>query len=98
MVHQTEKQLEEFGDKVPSADKQAIETALSELKDVKDGSDLEAIQQKTQALVQASMKLGEAIYSAQQAEAGESDGEEKADDDVVDAEFSEVDDDAKKDA
>ena len=98
MVHQTEKQLEEFGDKVPSADKQAIETALSELKEVKDGEDLEAIQQKTQALVQASMKLGEAIYSAQQAEAGESDGEEKADDDVVDAEFSEVDDDAKKDA
>ena len=98
MVHQTEKQLEEFGDKVPTADKQAIETALSELKEVKDGTDLEAIQQKTQALVQASMKLGEAIYSAQQAEAGESDGEEKADDDVVDAEFSEVDDDAKKDA
>ncbi|WP_339746420.1 molecular chaperone DnaK [uncultured Maricaulis sp.] len=98
MVHQTEKQLEEFGDKVPTADKELIETALAELKEVKDGEDLEAIQQKTQALVQASMKLGEAIYSAQQSEASESDGEEKADDDVVDAEFSEVDDDAKKDA
>jgi molecular chaperone DnaK len=98
MVHQTEKQLEEFGDKVPTADKELIETALAELKEVKDGTDLEAIQQKTQALVQASMKLGEAIYSAQQSEASESDGEEKADDDVVDAEFSEVDDDAKKDA
>lgn len=98
MVHQTEKQLEEFGDKVPTADKELIEAALAELKEVKDGTDLEAIQQKTQALVQASMKLGEAIYSAQQSEASESDGEEKADDDVVDAEFSEVDDDAKKDA
>ncbi len=98
MVHQTEKQLEEFGDKVPTADKQLIETALAELKEVKDGTDVEAIQQKTQALVQASMKLGEAIYSAQQSEAADGDGEEKADDDVVDAEFSEVDDDAKKDA
>ncbi|WP_417494601.1 Hsp70 family protein, partial [Maricaulis sp.] len=100
MVHQTEKQLEEFGDKVPTADKEAIEAALGELKEVKDGEDLEAIQQKTQALVQASMKLGEAIYAAQQAEGGDSESatEEKADDDVVDAEFSEVDDDAKKDA
>ncbi|MEC9250399.1 MAG: molecular chaperone DnaK, partial [Pseudomonadota bacterium] len=53
MIHQTEKQLEEFGDKVPAADKDAIETALNELKEVKDGEDLEAIQQKTQALVQA---------------------------------------------
>ena len=99
MVHQTEKQLEEFGDKVPTADKEAIEAALGELKDVKDGEDLEAIQQKTQALVQASMKLGEAIYAAQQSEGGtEGETEEQADDDVVDAEFSEVDDDAKKDA
>ncbi|WP_417490228.1 molecular chaperone DnaK [Maricaulis sp.] len=100
MVHQTEKQLEEFGDKVPTADKEAIEAALGELKEVKDGEDLEAIQQKTQALVQASMKLGEAVYAAQQAEGGDSEGatEEQADDDVVDAEFSEVDDDAKKDA
>jgi molecular chaperone DnaK len=98
MVHQTEKQLEEFGDKVPTADKQLIETALAELKEVKDGSDVEAIQQKTQALVQASMKLGEAIYSAQQSDSSDGDTEEKADDDVVDAEFSEVDDDAKKDA
>jgi molecular chaperone DnaK len=102
MVHQTEKLLEEFGDKVPAADKEAIETALNELKEVKDGEDLEAIQQKTQALVQATMKLGEAMYAAQQAEAG-AEGETSdsaADDEVVDAEFSEVDDkdDAKKDA
>ena len=102
MVHQTEQQLEEFGDKVPAADKEAIETALTELKEVKDGEDLEAIQQKTQALVQATMKLGEAMYAAQQAEAGAEGetGDSAADDEVVDAEFSEVDDkdDAKKDA
>ena len=100
MVHQTEQQLEEFGDKVPAADKEAIEAALTELKEVKDGEDLEAIQQKTQAMVQAAMKLGEAIYAAQQAEGGEegADGED-ASDDVVDAEFSEVaDDEDKKDA
>ena len=98
MVHQTEKQLEEFGDKVPAEDKTAIETALSELKEVKDGEDLEAIQQKTQALVQAAMKLGEAMYSAQQAQADDA-SEAAGDDDVVDAEFSEVkDDDGKKDA
>jgi molecular chaperone DnaK len=100
MSHQTSQQLEEFGDKVPAADKEAIETALAELKEVKDGEDLEAIQQKTQALVQATMKLGEAIYAAQQASEGEGEGDgEKADEDVVDAEFSEVaDDDEKKDA
>jgi len=100
MIHQTEKQLEEFGDKVPAADKEAIETALTELKEVKDGEDLEAIQQKTQALVQAAMKLGEAMYASQQAEGGSEEGSAEAtgEDDVVDAEFSEVDDDAKKDA
>lgn len=100
MIHQTEKQLEEFGDKVPAADKEAIEIALTELKEVKDGEDLEAIQQKTQALVQAAMKLGEAMYASQQAEGGSEEGSAEAtgEDDVVDAEFSEVDDDAKKDA
>jgi molecular chaperone DnaK len=100
MVHQTEKQLEEFGDKVPAEDKDAIETALTELKEVKDGEDLEALQQKTQALVQATMKLGEAMYAAQQTEAAEADAKSDSDDeDVVDAEFSEVnDDDTKKDA
>jgi molecular chaperone DnaK len=100
MIHQTEKQLEEFGDKVPAEDKEAIETALTELKEVKDGEDLEALQQKTQALVQATMKLGEAMYAAQQTEAAEADAKSDSDDeDVVDAEFSEVsDDDEKKDA
>ena len=102
LLHQTESQLEEFGEKVPAADKEAIEAALAELKEVKDGEDLEAIQQKTQALVQAAMKLGEAVYAAQQSEAPAEGGEdataESTDDDVVDAEFSEVDDENKKDA
>ncbi|MEE2565406.1 molecular chaperone DnaK [Hyphobacterium marinum] len=95
MVHQTEKQLEEFGDKVGAPEKEAIEKAIADLKEVKDGEDLSAIQEKTQALVQAAMKLGEAMYAAQQAEGGDaeagSDDATSSDDDVVDAEFSEVD-------
>ncbi len=100
MIHQTKSQLEEHGDKVGAAEKEAIETAITELEGVKDGEDLEAIQQKTQALVQAAMKLGEAMYAAQQGEAGGEAGEagaEQAEDDVVDAEFTEVKDDDKKD-
>ena len=102
LIDQTEKQLEEFGDKVPAEDKEAIETAMTELKEVKEGEEVGSIQEKTQALVQSAMKLGEAIYSAQQeAEGGEDGGEDNAaDDDVVDAEFSEVsdEDEDKKDA
>jgi molecular chaperone DnaK len=94
MIHQTKSQLEEHGDKVGAPEKEAIETAITELEAVKDGEDLEAIQQKTQALVQAAMKLGEAMYAAQQADGG-ADGaaEQPADDGVVDAEFTEVKDD-----
>jgi molecular chaperone DnaK len=102
LIHQTEKQLGEFGDKVGAEEKSAIETAVNELKEVKDGDDVEAIQQKTQALMQAAMKLGEAMYAAQQAEGGSdeggSDGSASSDDDVVDAEYSEVDGDDKKSA
>jgi len=102
LIHQTEKQLEEFGDKVGAEEKSAIETALNELKEVKDGEDLEAIQQKTQALMQAAMKLGEAMYAAQQADGGAdeggSDDNASSDEDVVDAEYSEVDGDDKKSA
>ena len=100
MVHQTEKQLAEFGDKVGASEKEAIETAIAELKEVKDGDNLAVIQEKTQALVQAAMKLGEAMYAAASAEnaggADTSDGEAAKDDDVVDAEFEEVDSDDKK--
>jgi molecular chaperone DnaK len=102
LAHQTRKQVEEFGDKVSAEDKGAIETALTDLESVKDGEDVEAIQQKTQALMQAAMKLGEAMYAAQQPGAGDDsdgDGPTKPDDGVVDAEFTEVkDDDEKKSA
>ena len=107
MAHSAEKSLEEYGDKIDAAEKTAIETAIQELKDVKDGDDLEAITAKTEALSQASMKLGEAMYKAQQEEEAatgggggpEADaGASKKDDDetVVDADFEEVDPDQDK--
>ncbi len=113
MIHQTGKSLAEHGDKIGEADKEAIEKAMEDLKAVKDGDDLGAIQEKTQALMQASMKLGEAMYAAQQAEAeaaagaqGGADGADPADaqagaqteEGVVDADFEEVDDDEQKKA
>jgi len=109
LVHQTEQQLQEHGDKVGDEEKQAIETALGELKEVKDGDDKAEIEAKVQALVQASMKLGEAIYRSTQEEggdqestaaAGESDDSAETER-VVDADFEEVDDkdnDSKKSA
>ncbi|MFY8209237.1 MAG: molecular chaperone DnaK [Caulobacter sp.] len=91
IVHSTEKALAEHGDKVGAAEKTAIETGITELKTALEGEDVEAIQAKTQALIQASMKLGEAMYAAQQGSADGADA--KAEDDgVVDAEFEEVDD------
>ncbi len=94
LVHSSEKSVSEFGDKVSPADKSAIESAIAELKAAKDGEDLDGIRAKTQTLVQASMKLGEAMYAAQQGgEAANAPGQ----DGVVDAEFEEVDD-AKKSA
>ncbi|MBL4538490.1 molecular chaperone DnaK [Oceanicaulis sp. UBA2681] len=102
LIHQTQKQVEEFGDKVSAEDKAAIEDAIKELEGVKDGEDPEAIQQKTQALMQAAMKLGEAMYAAQQADGGEAaaKADSDAEEGVVDAEFTEVkdDDDDKKSA
>jgi molecular chaperone DnaK len=96
LIHATEQQLGEHGDKVGDTEKAAIETAVQELKDVKEGDDASAIQAKTQALVQAAMKLGEAAYQAEQqsgAETPEDAG--SGTEDVVDAEFEEVDDDKK---
>ncbi|WP_133724328.1 molecular chaperone DnaK [Oceanicaulis sp.] len=102
LIHQTQKQVEEFSDKVSAEDKSAIEDAIKELEGVKDGEDPEAIQQKTQALMQAAMKLGEAMYAAQQADGGEAaaKADSDAEEGVVDAEFTEVkdDDDDKKSA
>ncbi|MGQ3673318.1 molecular chaperone DnaK [Xanthobacter sp. TB0136] len=96
LIHSTEKALSEHGDKVGAAEKSAIETAITELKSVLEGDDAAAIEAKSQALAQASLKLGEAMYAAQQGGDAPEDAGKKADDDVVDAEFTEVDDDKKK--
>ena len=93
VIHSTEKALAEHGDKVGGDDKTAIETALADLKAALEGEDAEAITAKTQTLIQASMKLGEAMYAAQQGAGDGADGaqaERPADDGVVDAEFEEV--------
>ncbi|HWA18727.1 MAG TPA: molecular chaperone DnaK [Devosia sp.] len=100
LIHSTEKSLKDYGDKVGVDEKTAIETALADLKGVIEGDDAEAIKDKTNALAEASMKLGEAMYKASQAEAEAkaAGGDKPEDDDVVDAEFEEVKDDDKKSA
>jgi molecular chaperone DnaK len=104
LVHETEKTLKEHGDKIPASDKDAIEQAISDLRGVMDGDDVDAIKAKTEALGQASMKLGEAMYKASQAEtdAGDGGGEQtsagESGEKVVDAEFEEVDPDKDKKA
>ncbi|MDB5485907.1 MAG: molecular chaperone DnaK, partial [Tardiphaga sp.] len=90
LVHSTEKALAEHGDKVAENERRAIEDAVSDLKEALKGDDAEAIKAKTNIVAQASMKLGEAMYT-QQAEADAK--KDAAKDDVVDAEFTEVDDD-----
>ncbi|UWU92731.1 molecular chaperone DnaK [Bradyrhizobium sp. CB1015] len=90
LVHSTEKALAEHGSKVSESERRAIEDAVSDLKEALKGDDAEAIKAKTNTLAQASMKLGEAMYK-QQAEADAK--KDAAKDDVVDAEFTEVDDD-----
>jgi molecular chaperone DnaK len=92
-VHSAEKSVAEFGDKVSAADKSAIEAAIASLKTALEGEDAEHIKAKTSELAQATMKLGEAMYKAQQAEgaapgAGAQDAHGK--DDVIDADFKEV--------
>jgi molecular chaperone DnaK len=98
LVNQVEKSLSEHGDKVDEAEKSEIEADLAALKEVIEGEDTEAIQAKFEALGNSSMKLGEAIYKAEQAttegvnpgdDAGPSD---PGDDSVVDADFEEVED------
>lgn len=100
LIHTTEKTLKENADKVSSADKEAIESAITALKGVIEGDDAAAIKEKSDALMQASLKLGEAMYkaqgatagagSAQGAEQGAPEAEPKKDDNVVDADFEEV--------
>jgi molecular chaperone DnaK len=96
VIHSTEKALSEHGDKVSEAERSAIQAALDDLKGVVEGGDAEVIAAKTQALIQASMKLGEAMYKAQQGGEAEAQGHAAGSDDVVDAEFEEVDGDDHK--
>jgi molecular chaperone DnaK len=101
LIHSTERQLAEHGDKVSAEVKSEIETAIAEAKTAVEGGDADAMVEKTNALTQAAMKLGQAMYEQQQAEAGAGGdtggaAEEKpADEEVVDAEFSEVDEEPK---
>jgi len=90
LIHSTEKAMGEHGDKVGAEEKTAIESAITDLKSALEGEDADAIAAKTQTLMQASMKLGEAMYQAQQETAGSADGAGHGDDGVVDAEFEDV--------
>jgi|RhiMethySRZTD1v2_1073278.scaffolds.fasta_scaffold18904_2 molecular chaperone DnaK len=109
LVHSTEKTIKDLGDKISAGDKATVEAAISELKESLKSDDVETIKAKTQALMQASMKLGEALYGAQQAgggpggdagggAAGEEPKKSGGGDNVVDADFEEVKDDKKKSA
>ena len=96
LIHSTEKAMAEHGDKVGPAEKVAIEAAITDLKSELESENTEAIAAKTQTLMQASMKLGEAMYQAQQGGAGAEPGAgAAADDGVVDAEFEDVSSDKK---
>ena len=102
LIHSTEKNLKEHGAKISDAEKKAIEDGSSALKEALKGEDIEDIKKKTEALVQSSMKLGEAIYKSQQNVKPESDKDDgkddkgKKDDNVVDADFEEVKDENKE--
>ena len=102
LIHSTEKNLKEHGTKISDAEKKAIEDGSAALKESLKGEDIDDIKKKTESLVQASMKLGEAIYKSQQStkpESGKDDGKDekdKKDDNVVDADFEEVKDDNKE--
>ena len=100
LIYSTEKSLGEHGDKISTDDKSAIENAITDLKAVLDSDDAELINSKTEALGQVAMKLGEAMYAEQSGgdEGGAGQQGHSKDDDVVDAEFEEVDDDKKKSA
>jgi molecular chaperone DnaK len=95
LVHSTEKAMAEHGSKVDASVKGEIEAALAGLKTALEGEDADDITTKTQTLSQASMKLGEAMYAAQQGGEGEEGAAQAGGEDVVDAEFEEVDEDKK---
>jgi molecular chaperone DnaK len=99
LVFQVEKNLKEHGDKISAADKSKIETDLKDLKEALEKGDVDTIKQKTQDLTQSSMKMGEAMYKDQQAQGAEQpqadSGSQSKEDDVIDADYEEVDDDKK---
>ena len=97
MIHSTEKNLKEHGSKITEAEKKSIETAIADLRNALKGTDAEEVKKKTQSLIQASMKLGEAVYKSQQKTAGKTDNskdnkknKDKDKDNVVDADFEDV--------
>ena len=98
MVHQVEKNLSEHGDKLGAQDKGEAEAAMAAAKSALEGTDAEALKQATERLSQAAMKIGEAMYKAEQetAQAGAQPGGANPNEKVVDAEFEEVDDKKKK--
>jgi molecular chaperone DnaK len=98
LVHSAEKSLKDYGDKVSEADRTAIADAIAALKTAAEGDDPAEIEAKSQALAEASMKLGQAMYEASQKEAAEADAKADAakDSDVVDADFEELDEDDDK--
>ncbi len=106
IIHSVESSLEELADDIPADEKATVESALSDLKDVIDGDDAEAIKAKTEALSQASMKLGEIAYrKAQEEAAQDADNEAPAadasntndDDDAIDADFTDLEIEAEED-
>jgi molecular chaperone DnaK len=97
LIHDAEKAVKEYGDKVSAADKSALESAVTALRSALEGDDVEAIKARTNDLMQAQMKIGEAMYKASQASGAEGAGAAEAPkDDVIDADFREVGDDDKK--
>jgi molecular chaperone DnaK len=105
LIYTTDKSLKEHGDKISASDREAIEAAISDLRAVLDTADADTLRSKTENLAQLAMKLGEAMYRAQAESAGGSDdgpdaagGGAPRDDNVVDADFEEVEDDKKKSA
>ena len=103
LLHSTEKNLKEHGAKISDSEKKAIEDSSSSLKEALKGEDIEDIKKKTESLVQASMKLGEAIYKSQEKKSdsskdGDKNDEGKKEDNVVDADFEEVKEETKEEA
>ncbi len=96
IIHTTEKNLKEHGSKISDTDKKAIETGISDLRNALKGTDNEEVKKKTQALVQSSMKLGEAVYKSQQKDANKKEPQQSTKkenqnkENVVDADFEEV--------